>query len=187
MVNNIIETVRKFVEEECRKPTSHYGYEPYLFHFVPMHNYAKMLAEKMNADVELVEIAAWLHDIGSIMYGRENHHMTGAEIAEKKLKELNYPENRIERVKACIISHRGSVQMEKESTEAQIIADADAMANFDNIGGIYRAAFTHENKDQGQGNNAVRQKLINSYNKISSEAKEIIKPKFDAAMLLLGK
>jgi uncharacterized protein len=186
MTSKIIEEVRKFVEEECKKPTSHYGYEPYLFHFVPMHTYAKMLAEKMNADVEVVEIAAWLHDIGSIMYGRENHHMTGADIAEKKLKELNYPENRIERVKMCIVSHRGSVQMRKESTEAQIIADADAMSIFNNIGGIFKAAFSYENKNQEEGNKAAKQKLINSYNKLSEQAKEIIKPKYEAAMLLLG-
>ena len=183
---NIIEEVRKFVEEECKKPTSHYGYEPYSFHFVPMHAYAKMLAEKLNSDLEIVEIAAWLHDIGSIMYGRENHHMTGADIAEKKLKELGYPENKIERVKACIVSHRGSVQMMKESKEAQIIADADAMSIFDNIGGQFKAAYSYEDRTQEEGNRAVKQKLVNSFNKMSESAKEIIKPKYEAAMLLLG-
>ncbi len=27
--------VKNFVEEECKKPTSKYGYEPLVFHFIP--------------------------------------------------------------------------------------------------------------------------------------------------------
>ena len=88
----IIERIRQFVEDECRKSTSKYGFGPYDSHFVPMVKYAKNLAVEMGADVEIVEIAGWLHDIGSIMVGREDHHVTGAEIASKKLKELGYPE-----------------------------------------------------------------------------------------------
>lgn len=182
----ITEEIRKFVEEECKKPTSKYGYEPYPAHFVPMARNAKILAEKLNADKEIVELAAWLHDIGSIIYGRENHHITGAEIAEKKLRELKYPEDKIRKIKNCIIAHRGSENIKKESIEAQIIADADGMATFDRIEGIFMAAFIYEKLGQVESRKSVKEKLINSYNKLSPEAKEIIKPKFDAAMLLLS-
>jgi len=183
----ITEEVRKFVEEECKKPTSKYGHEPYIFHFIPMHNYAVILAEKLKADKEIVELAAWLHDIGSIVYGRKEHHVTGAEIAETKLRGLNYPEERIQLVKKCILNHRGSVPMEKQTKEEQVIADADGMAIFDNIGGQYKAAYVYENKNQEEGNKSVLRKLNNTFNKLSPEAKEIIKPKIEAARLLLGK
>jgi len=183
---NIVEEVRKFVEEECKKPDAHYGIGCYLYHFVSMHSYAKMLAEKLNADLETVELAAWLHDIGSIIHGREKHHITGAEIAEKKLRELNYPEEKIKLIKECILCHRGSVNVEKKSKEAQIIADADAMSAFDNIGGIFNAAFIFEKKDQKVGTKAVKEKLINSWNKISPIAKEFVKEKYEAAMKLFG-
>jgi uncharacterized protein len=106
------------VEEECKKPTSKYGYEPYPCHFVPMVKYAKKLAKRLKADEEVVEIAAWLHDVGSIIYGRDNHHITGAKIAEEKLKELGYPpEKKIELVKKCILNHRGSKQNKRETIE----------------------------------------------------------------------
>jgi uncharacterized protein len=183
--SGVVEQARKFVEEECRKPSSHYGYEPYVFHFIPVHDYAKKLAEELGADVEVVEIAAWLHDIGSIIFGRDNHHTTGAEIAARKLKEWNYDEIKGEKVIKCIFNHRGSVNLKKESAEEQIIADADAMSAFDNLGGIFRAALNFENHDQLSANRAVKNKLVNSYNKLSAKAKEIIKPKYDAAMLLL--
>ncbi len=183
---DVVEEIRKFVEGECKKPTSKYGYEPYNAHFVPVYNYAKSLAIKRNADVAVVELAAWLHDIGSIIHGRENHHATGAEIAEKKLREFGYPESKIELVKKCIFNHRGSTKFDKESKEEQIIADADVMSHFDSIGGIFRAAFSFENHNQVSANHAVRTKLINSYNKLSPSAKGVIKPKYEAAMLLFG-
>lgn len=187
MINktNIITQIRNFVEEECKKPSSKYGYEPYLYHFIQVHKYAKILAEKLKADVEVVELAAWLHDIGSIMCGRDNHHLTSTEIAEKKLRELNYPSEKIEKVKHCILSHRGSKEIKRETIEAQIVAEADAMSHFDNIAGIFQATFLFENQTQESAKISVKQKLTNSWEKLSPEAKEIIKDKFDAAMLLL--
>jgi uncharacterized protein len=183
---NIIKKVREFVEEECKKPTSKYGYEPYEGHFIPVVKYSKILGERLNADLEILEIAAWLHDIGSIINGRENHHITGSEIAERKLTELNYPAEKIKQVKHCILTHRGSQDIIRETIEAQILADADSMSHFDNIVGPLKAALVYEGLDQFEANNSVKNKLIRSYNKLSKEAKHIIKPKYDAAMLLLG-
>jgi uncharacterized protein len=183
---NIAEEVRKFVEEECKKETSKYGYEPYACHFIPMHDYAKKLAEGKKADVEVVELAAWLHDLGSIIYGRENHHISGAEIAEKKLKELKYPEEKIELIKKCIMNHRGSFNLKKENVEEQIIADADAMSCFDNVSGIFKAAFVYEKQHQKQAQETTRQKLDNAWKKLSlPESKALIKPRYEAAMVLL--
>lgn len=186
MEENIVEKIRKFVEEECKKPTSKYGYEPFEFHFVPVVNYAMQLAERLNADLEIIEIAAWLHDIGSIISGREDHHITGAKIAEDKLKEFDYPEDKIKKVKNCILNHRGSIGNNRESVEEKIVAEADVLSHFDCIGGLFKAAFIYEDLSQGDAQISVRQKLINSWNKLSRESKEIIKPKYDAAMLLLN-
>jgi len=186
MENKIIEKIREFVEEECKKPTSKYGYDPYPHHFMPVVKYSKLLAEKLSANIEIVEIAAWLHDIGSIMHGRENHHITGAEIAEKKLRELGYAEEKIALVKQCILNHRGSVKNERITSEEMAVAEADAMSHFDNIGGLFMAAFVFENHNQGSAAASVKQKLKNSWEKLSPIAKEIIKPRYEAAMLLLS-
>ncbi len=183
--DGIVEKIRKFVEDECRKPTSKYGYDIYIHHFIQVRNYALELVDKVGGDREIVELSAWLHDIGSIIYGRENHHITGMKIAEEKLKELGYPQDRIEKVKHCIFSHRGSQNISKESVEAQIIADADAMSAFDNIGGQFKATFIYDNMNQNDSREYVLRKLVNSYNKISPSAKELVKDKYGAAMVLL--
>jgi uncharacterized protein len=81
----------------------------------------------------VIEIAGRLHDLGSIIYGREDHHLTGAELAEKKLTELHYPPEKIELVKKCIFNHRGSKNFVRTTLEEQIIAEADVMSTFDNL------------------------------------------------------
>ncbi len=186
-MTQITEEVRKFVEEECKKPTAKYGMTAYKHHFIPTVNYAKSLAEKLGADKEIVEIAAWLHDIGSVIIGRENHHITGAEIAEKKLKVLKYPEEKIEKIKQCIQNHRGSKEEfnTRNFIEAKIIAEADALSAFDDIAKLFWVSLVEEKETIGNARKSVLTKLKNKYSQLSKEAKEIIKPKFEAAKLLL--
>lgn len=184
---DIILKVRTFVEDECKKETSKYGYEPFPFHFTPVVNYAAKLADELGGDKEVILVAAWLHDIGSIIVGRSNHHITGAKIAEEKLKELNYPIEKIELVKKCILNHRGSQKNNRKSIEEQILAEADTMSAFDNISGIFKAAFIYENLDQAQAIEAVWEKLSNKWNQLHFEkSKILIRPKFEAAMILLN-
>ena len=68
---DIVDQIKNYVEAECRKPTSKYGSEPFLFHFVPMVEYAKVLAKEMNVDIEIVELAGWLHDIGAKLWKKK--------------------------------------------------------------------------------------------------------------------
>ena len=53
---SITEEVKKYVEEECKKPMSRYGYEPFPSHFAPVVNYSLILAGKLGADKEIVEL-----------------------------------------------------------------------------------------------------------------------------------
>lgn len=183
---DIVDKIKNFVEEECKKPTSKYGYEPFNYHFAQVVKYAEELSDKLGGDKEVIQLASWLHDIGSIMNSREDHHITGAEIAEKKLEELNYPQEKIELVKKCILNHRGSQNNSRESLEEQIVAEADVMSNFDNISGIFKAAFVYENMNQGEAKEAVRKKIEQKWNQLHfEESKKIIKPKYEAVALLL--
>lgn len=183
---DLTKEARNFVEHECKKPSSKYGFEPFAHHFVPMVRYAEQLCNELGGNKEIVLIAAWLHDIGSIVHGRNNHHITGAEIAESFLQKHKYPEEKIELVKKCIFNHRGSQNFERFSIEEQIVAEADVLSNFDNIAGIFQAALVFESLSQEQAKVAVREKLVRKFNQLHFESsKELIKPKFDAAMLLL--
>jgi len=182
---NIVEKVKKFVKGECQKPSSKYGWEPFENHFVPMAKWSEKLSEQLGGDKEIILIAAWLHDIGSIMEGRENHHLTGIKIAEKKLVELDYPKNKIELVLKCILNHRGSRNDERKSLEEQIVAEADVISNFDNVEGIFKAAFIYENKNQKEARRDVLKKLERKWKQLHfEESREFLRPRLEAVRIL---
>ena len=81
----IIEQVKKFFKEEWENASPEVN-RAFKGHFKAVLKYALMLAEKENADKEIVEISAWLHDISSIRGDYEDHHVKGAKIAEELLK-----------------------------------------------------------------------------------------------------
>jgi len=95
---------------------------------------ALKLAEEEDADREVVELSAVLHDIGrkkEDMGEIDHHEVWGAEKAEEILEETGYSQNLIEDVKHCIKSHRYSRDPEPETLEAKILSDAD---NLDSLG-----------------------------------------------------
>lgn len=184
---NIVEEVRKFVKGECEKPNARYP-TAYNFHFKSMHNIAKKMAMDFGADVEVVEIATWLHDIGSVMEGRENHHITGAKIAENKLRELGYPEDKIKQVKECILNHRGSKESQNKrlSIEAKIISEADALDSFNDVSKQFLITLVHEKLNLEDAKKSVINKLRNKWDQLEFDySKKLVKPKFDAVMLLV--
>lgn len=169
----IIEEIKKYVKEEFEKPNAHYK-EAYKEHFLPVVKYSLKLAEKRKADKEIVEIAAWLHDIGSIKGDPREHHILSSKIADDLLRSLNYPKEKIDKVKHCILAHRGSIPIKRETKEAQILADADALAHFDDIEGILKRVFKNDKA-------GTLLKLERSYAKLSDDAKILVKDKLEKA------
>ena len=176
---NIVEEVQKFVEDACVRNDKGYAKE-LILHLSSVAKNAVQLAGKFNADKEVVEIAAWFHDIGTIVYRKEDHHITGAEIAEKKLFELGYPKDKIEKVKHCIFSHRASRNIKRETVEAQILTDADSITHFYKVDDLFEAelVFNNLNKDGDLAKEKVKQKLIRSWNKLSPEGKNFVEIKY---------
>lgn len=168
---DVLEKVREFVRNESEKHDAKYkgSYDNHIKIVVAR---VLKLADKERVDKEIVEIAAWLHDIGSIMGDRENHHIVGAEVADKLLRELGYPHDRIEKVKHCILAHRGSVTLKRETPEAQILADADSMSHFDDLDGILTRVFDGDKKE-------MLKKLERSYAKLSNNLKNLIIEKLE--------
>jgi uncharacterized protein Veg len=139
--------------------------------------------------VEIVEISALLHDYASVkdftLY--ENHHLHGAKLAEKILKELNYPQDKIEQIKHCILCHRGRKITQKLTKEALCVADGDSMAHFDSISSLFYLAFFSKKMNIEEANNWLLEKLERSWNKLSPEGKEIIQEKYNASKILTEK
>lgn len=180
-----MEKVRKLVEKECKKPANIFGYGFLTYHIMSVVKYAKLLAKKFGADKEIVELAALLHDIGVIRGDKPNHHISGAEDAEKILKKFNYPQEKIEKIKHCIFAHRASKAIKRETIEAECIASADAMAHFDEIPQLFESAFIRFKMNPAVGKQWILAKLERDWNKLIPETKKLVKEKYKAIKLIL--
>lgn len=178
----ITEQIKKFVEEETLIHDEGYKKE-WLDHLESVSANAVELAEKLNADKEVVFLAAWLHDIGTIINKRKtDHHITGAEIVEEKLKEFDYPEDKIKQVKHCVFSHRASRNIKRETAEAQIIADADSMAHFGDIEGLEKAEIVLGKVSGVEVDKRIKEKLIRSWGRLSSEGRRFVEIKYPGVL-----
>ncbi|MEK6820399.1 MAG: metal-dependent phosphohydrolase, partial [Nanoarchaeota archaeon] len=86
----------------------------------------------------------------------------------------NYPQDKIEQVKYCILSHRSSKNIKRETKEAQILADADTISHFDNVEGILKRVFKNDKA-------RTLAKLERGYNKLSDDEKTLVKDKLEKA------
>tara|TARA_Y100000310_G_C20407049_1_gene680170 strand:- start:73 stop:612 length:540 start_codon:yes stop_codon:yes gene_type:complete len=147
--------------------------------------YSKILAKKMKADKEICEVSAWLHDIIKIKHSKaKSHHIKGSIEAEKILKNLNYPEDKIKKIKQCILTHSSDKKYQPKSKEARILASADALSHFDNpISNIY-FALVIKKQNTKEAKKTLIKKAKNNWNKLIPEAKKIAKPKYEAIKLL---
>lgn len=82
------------------------------------------LAKELNVDLNIIETACWLHDIGrgNELPGEE-HPLTGKRMAEEILKESDFTEEQKQKIYACILSH--NADMIPCSIEEQIVRTAD--------------------------------------------------------------
>jgi uncharacterized protein len=100
---------------------------------------AKLIASKMdNVDLEVLELAALLHDIARMREdtdktGKTDHALLGAEMASNILRRFGYPEETIEKVADSIRSHRFRTDRTPKFLEGKILFDADKL---DAIGAI---------------------------------------------------
>jgi uncharacterized protein len=172
----LIKEIEKIVEDACKSNSNIYGYGIWSHHIVYVVKYARLLAEKLNADVEIVEIAALLHDYAGIKDHSltEEHHIHGAIEAENILKRFNYPQHKIEQVKDCILSHRGSVVTERNTPEAECVASADAMAHIFQVTSLLHLAYVKHGMNIEEGRAWVLSKIERSMNKLSATASVMI-------------
>ncbi|MCK5061446.1 HD domain-containing protein [Candidatus Parcubacteria bacterium] len=98
---------------------------------------ALKIGEKENADLDILEIASLLHDIGrkEEMKNKGNfcHAEKGAELAKIILKKHKLNENDIEGILHCIIIHRYRNSHVPKTIEAKVLFDADKL---DSIGAV---------------------------------------------------
>lgn len=104
-----------------------------LDHVFRVYNLCLLIAKcEKDVDLEILIPAALLHDIARVeesqdKTGKIDHAVLGSEIAEDILRNLEYEEDKIEKIKHCIIAHRFRTGNEPKSIEAKILFDSDKL------------------------------------------------------------
>jgi len=86
---------------------------------------ANEIALKQNLseeETEILNIAAWFHDIGYTK-GNENHEEEGVEIAREYLLESEFPGNKTDQVVGCILATR--MPQDPKNNLEKTLCDAD--------------------------------------------------------------
>lgn len=183
----LIQQIETIVEAACAAESNVFGYNIWTHHITLVAKNGRMLAAQFGADPEIVEIAALLHDYASVKDEAlvKDHHLHGPVETERILTELGYPPGRIEQVKHCIATHRGSVPVARRSAEADCLANADAMAHLQQIPSLMHLAFTRFDMDADEGTRWVRSKLERTWQKMNPQVREMMRDKYEAAMKTL--
>ncbi len=107
-------------------PAFNYRWE----HVLAVVRLARKLAKQMGADEEVVEAAAWLHDVAKQTAGAK-HPQVGAKYARAFLTNTDFPPEKIEAVASAIEQHMGLWRDEGdplENLEAAVLWDADKLS-----------------------------------------------------------
>ncbi|MBN1055308.1 HD domain-containing protein [Clostridium botulinum] len=88
--------------------------------------------DERNVDFEVLIPAALLHDIARVeesqdKTGKIDHAVLGGDLVEEILRDLEYNEEKINKIKDCIIAHRFRTGNEPKTIESKILFDADKL------------------------------------------------------------
>ena len=146
-----------------------------LHHAARVKKYAIMLAKKENADRDIIEIAALLHNICCVI--KRGHPKHSAAESRRFLNSIGFPEEDIERVYECIMRHR-AIDSHPESIEAKIIAAADSIAFLEN-----RDVQMFIFKVTDRSYKSMVERISRIFGKIHLDsARKMAKPLFDMSM-----
>ena len=187
MIETMKDRIEQTVEQARAADTNIFGYDIWTHHILPVIQNAKQLAPRFDADPEIVEFAALLHDYASIkdkaLYA--DHHIHGPIEAEKLLKRFGYPKEKTEAVKDAIATHRGSVKVEHRSAEGACLANADAMSHIEQVPSLLYLAYIHHSMGIDEGRLWVKAKLQRSWQKLREDVQDILRDTYEAALKVL--
>lgn len=134
----VIEFVRKQTSENGRPPN--YPFRSRFEHTMRVYRWAIKLQSKLGGDLDIIVLAALLHDIGWDEV--RPHGEVGAEIAVDYLDSLGVDPEKIAKIGEIIMMHSDKDTEAELSLECKIVMDADLLDEVGAIGILWDAMAT---------------------------------------------
>ena len=144
--DNLISIVRKFAVENSEKNDIH-GFA----HVERVYNTCVKIGKKLNANLNVLKIAAFLHDIGRIDEEEDTLKRNHAEISAEKAKKFlasnnfNLAQEDCDNIIHAIRTHSFSNNISPQTLEAKILSDSDKLDAIGAIGIFRTIGFTLQN------------------------------------------
>lgn len=177
---NIVDSAIEYVKEIFKNDFSGHDY----FHTMRVYNLAVTIAKSENADLELVSLAALLHDVDDAKLSPDTH--SEKVNAVSFIKSHNLPKDKIDKICAIIneISFAGTDSVTPKSIEGKCVQDADRL---DAIGaiGIARAFAYGGNRNRQMYNPDIKPlENMNNESYIKNENSTTINHFYEKLLLL---
>ena len=134
----VIEFVRKQTAENGRPPN--YPFRSRFEHTMRVYRWAIKLQSKLGGDLDIIVLAALLHDIGWDEV--RPHGEVGAEIAVDYLDSLGVDPEKIAKIGEIIMMHSDKDTEAELSLECRIVMDADLLDEVGAVGILWDAMAT---------------------------------------------
>lgn len=183
----IRDKVRIIVKRANDSYENFYGDTFWRYHVLAVLKHGLALGKKLKADLQVIELAVLLHDIAAIKDKKldKEHHLHGAKMAEEILNKTALPREKIDKIMSCILSHRASKKIKRQSLEAEILASADAMSHFSELADMMYLAYGIRKYKTKPGALWLKRKLARSWQKTMPQGKLMIKKDYEIAMAVL--
>ncbi len=185
----MVEMIREHVLIACKSDENAFGPAFFDQHLLVVREYGLKLAAVFSADAEIVELAAYMHDLAAIgdITLIPKHHLLGADVARGLLTEIHYPADRIERVARCITSHSAPVQIGAGAPEEVCVSNADAISQI--VRPVYwlNYVFGIRRFDFETGRGWYRQRLDSNWNQLIPQARTLIEAEYQFARDLMSR
>lgn len=179
--SEIIRKTELFVKEKLSNDASGHDW----WHIVRVRNLALKIANKENANIFIVELAALLHDIADWKF-HNGDELAGGRVAEKWLLDCNVNKDIITEVVHIVnhISYKGAnTKVSDMSIEGKIVQDADRL---DAIGaiGIARTFAYGGSKNRPMYEPDIKPILHNSFEEYKNSVNPTINHFYEKLLLL---
>ena len=168
--------IREFVHRACRRKENVFGPSFFDQHLAVVADCATTLAEHLGADVEIVELAAYLHDISAVYdpTTMPNHAKLSADLATRLLLEQGYRQGLVSSVARSIASHSDPLPMGSAYPEEVCLSNADAVARI--LRPAYWMYFVFGIRKSGfeEGRQRLRSTVEKHWGRPNEPAKELV-------------
>jgi len=181
--------IREFVLQSCQRNENVFSASFFDQRLAVVAECATSLAGRLGADVEVVKLASYLHDISAVYDSTTmpNHPELSAELATQLLLERGYPKDRTRRVARAIASHSNPLPVGSASPEEVCVSNADAAARILRPAFWMYFAFAVRRCGFEEGRQWLRSLVEKQWCKLIEPAKELVGQQYAATLDLLAK